>query len=166
MPDAETSRAARDRSDSSPGRARLTSARVVVRATRSHTVDQALTGLGVVRLSAYKVKDLPAEARPAGYMLHDTRHPSGAVVAILTACGPDRTTLMARLRSHLEQPSVGYSVEHLEGLTDDQAVVRRANADELRRRRAGALASSAEPAAAARPRQRQKPEEAGQKGLF
>ncbi|WP_329155777.1 hypothetical protein OIU91_41165 (plasmid) [Streptomyces sp. NBC_01456] len=163
----ETNGAGRDRSVSPPGRPRLTPAGVVVRATRSHTVEQALSGLGIDRLPEYKVKDLPAEGQPAGYAMHDTRHPSGAVVAVLTACGPDRTALLARLRSHLEQPSVGYSVEDLEGLAEHQFMIRRANADELRQRRALATeAPTDDSAAAARSQRREELEEAGQESLF
>jgi len=118
----ETNGAGRDRSASPPCKPRLTPTGVVVRATRSHTAEQALSGLGIDSLPEYKVKDLPAEDQPAGYAMHDTRHPSGAVVAVLTACGPEWTALLARLHSHLEQPSVGYSVEDLEGLTEHQVM--------------------------------------------
>ncbi|MGW1496384.1 hypothetical protein [Streptomyces sp. NPDC002402] len=137
-----------------------------MRATRSHTVEQALTGLGIDRLPEYEVKDLPADEQPAGYTMHDTRHPSGPVVAVLTACGPDRIALLARLRSHLEQPSVRYSVEDLDGLAEHQLMIRRANADELRQRRALVTAASTDSAAAARSQEREDLEEAGQERLF
>lgn len=166
MQETETNGAGRDRSVSPPSRPHLTPAGVVVRATRSHTVEQALTGLGIDRLPEHKVKDLPVEAQPAGYAMHDARHPSGAVVAVLTACGPDRTALLARLRSHLEQPSVGYSVEDLDGLAEHQFMIRRANADELRQRRELVLVASTDRAAAARPQGREDLEEAGQESLF
>jgi hypothetical protein len=166
MQETETNGAGRDRSVSPPSRPHLTPAGGVVRATRSHTVEQALTGLGIDRLPEHKVKDLPAEGQPAGYAMHDTRHPSGPVVAVLTACGPDRTALLARLRSHLEQPSVGYSVEDLEGLADHQFMIRRANADELRHRRALVPAESTDSAAVARSQRREELEEAGQESLF
>ncbi|MFM9462654.1 hypothetical protein ACKI1K_07345 [Streptomyces scabiei] len=166
MQETETNAAGRDRSVSAPGRPRLTPAGVVVRATRSHTVEQSLSGLGIDRLPEYKMKALPAEDQPAGYTLHDTRHPCGAVVAVLTACGPDRTALLARLRSHLEQPSVGYSVEDLDGLAEHQFMIRRANANELRQRRALVAVSSTDSAAAARSQGREDLEEAGQESLF
>ncbi|MER5985612.1 hypothetical protein [Streptomyces sp. NPDC001787] len=140
-------------------------ATAAVRPTRSHTVAQALTGLGAERLSQYEVEGLPAAQQPDGFTLRDTRHPSGVVVAVLAAYGPDRVALLARFQAHLEKPTVGYSVGALDGLAEHEVMVRRANADELRSRRALEPPAPAGTSPASRTRSEELAE-AGQVGLF
>ncbi|MFJ8752046.1 hypothetical protein ACIREO_22350 [Streptomyces sp. NPDC102441] len=143
----------------------VTPATAVVRPTRSHTITQALTSLGAERLSQNEVENLRAAQQPDGFTLRDTRHPSGVVVAVLAAYGPDRMALLARFRAHLEKPAVGYSVGALDGLAEHEVMVRRANADELRSRRVLEPA----PPAGTSPMPRTRSEElaeAGQVGLF
>ncbi|MDT0616190.1 hypothetical protein [Streptomyces lancefieldiae] len=147
----------------SPGRPGATPQGVAVRPTRSHTVAQALAALDVDRLSAYEVRDLPTSAQPAGFILQDSAHPSGVVVSVLGAYGPDWSALLVRLRSHLEQPSVGYTVEPLEGLDEREVMVRGANADELQARRA---LEPPPPAEAPTPSRAEVLEAAGQESLF
>ncbi|ATM24531.1 hypothetical protein SMD44_p10032 (plasmid) [Streptomyces alboflavus] len=132
------------------GRLRATPEGVTVRATRSHTVARDLEGLDIERMPLYQAKDLkelPAQEQRVCYTLHDTSHRSGVVVAVLTAYGPDPAGLLNRLKTHLEKPSVGYSVETFDGLAEHEAMVRRANADELRSRRAQEKAAAAATAA-------------------
>ncbi|MGW1615669.1 hypothetical protein ACWCQZ_40720 [Streptomyces sp. NPDC002285] len=147
----------------SPGRPGATPHGVAVRPTRSHTVARALAALDVDRLPAYQVRDLPASAQPEGFTLRDTRHPSGVVVSVLGAYGPAWDVLLARLQAHLDLPSVGYTVEDLEGLAEHEVMVRRANADELQGRRVLEPAPSTN---APSPSRGEVLEAAGQESLF